>query len=215
MMPADGGHGDDGDDDEGAFTVKSGTTPSPKFRRDAMSILKAQEHASLRMEDGLKRMLQLHTPNELSSICGQLGLKILQKASVSIEQIMKFMTSQNKEKVITVDVAEKVLLAVNSLESERARLAAQLSESLESERSLTQEVGELRARRPALPQPNQPYAAHNRAADREWPPAAQLGDAGAAGGGGDAQGQGGGARAGDKAGGAAAALPRPGGAPEG
>jgi hypothetical protein len=43
-------------------------------------------------------------------------------------------------------VAEKVLLAVSALESERARLAAQLSETLESERRLTTEVGELRVR---------------------------------------------------------------------
>ena len=110
MLGDDAATGDGAADDDGMFTHKSGgSTPSPKFRRTAMDILKKQEHASLRMEEGLKRMLQLHTPNELSSICGQLGLKILQKASVSIDQIATYMTSQNKEKVITVDVAEKVL----------------------------------------------------------------------------------------------------------
>ena len=54
-------------------------------------------------------MLSLHTPNELSSICGQLGLRILQKASVSIEQVMKYMENSHKDKIITMEVAEKVL----------------------------------------------------------------------------------------------------------
>ena len=44
------------------------------------------------------------------------------------------------------DVAEKVLQAVAALESERARLARQASESMDAERSLTREVEELRVR---------------------------------------------------------------------
>ena len=61
------------------------------------------------MEEGLKTMLTLHTPNELSSICGQLGLRILQKASVSIAQIMNYMENSHKDKIITMEIAEKVL----------------------------------------------------------------------------------------------------------
>ena len=47
------------------------------------------DHASVRMEQGLIALLNLHTPNELSSICGNLNLKILQKGGNSMKQIMK------------------------------------------------------------------------------------------------------------------------------
>ncbi len=45
------------------------------------------------------------------------------------------------------DVAEKVLLAVANIESERGTLATQAAESMHAERALTKEVAELKARR--------------------------------------------------------------------
>ena len=44
------------------------------------------------------------------------------------------------------DVAEKVLLAVATLEAERATLATQAAESMSAERALAQQVQELKAR---------------------------------------------------------------------
>ena len=100
---------DDIDADEMSTSSKKVSSSSPTFRRSAMEVIRKQEHAHLRMEEGLKKLLQLHTANELSSISGQLGLKILQKASVSIDQIMHFLESGNKEKIITLDIAERLL----------------------------------------------------------------------------------------------------------
>ena len=97
------------EEDEEVSTSQKPSSSSPTFRRSAMEVIRKQEHAHFRMEEGLKKLLQLHTANELSSISGQLGLKILQKASVSIDQIMLFMESGNKEKIITLDIAERLL----------------------------------------------------------------------------------------------------------
>lgn len=47
-------------------------------------------HTLKRMEDGLRHILSLHTPVELSSICGSLLLKPQQKANNSIDQIIRF-----------------------------------------------------------------------------------------------------------------------------
>jgi hypothetical protein len=49
-----------------------------------------KSHALKRMEEGLRNILALHTPVELSSICGCLQLKVQQKAATSIEQIIQF-----------------------------------------------------------------------------------------------------------------------------
>jgi hypothetical protein len=46
------------------------------------------------------------------------------------------------------DVAEKVLLAVASVEAERTSLARQANESLNAERALAKEVADLKARPP-------------------------------------------------------------------
>ena len=97
------------EEDEEVSTSQKPSSSSPTFRRSAMEVIRKQEHAHFRMEEGLKKLLQLHTANELSSISGQLGLKILQKASVSIDQIMLFMESGNKEKIITLEIAERLL----------------------------------------------------------------------------------------------------------
>ena len=61
------------------------------------------------MEEGLRKLLTMHTANELSSICGQLGLKILQKASTSIEQIMNFVTKDHIDCLVTPEMAETVV----------------------------------------------------------------------------------------------------------
>lgn len=64
-----------------------------------------REHALQRMRDGLKKILELHTPTELSSICGQLKLKTLQKGHNSIDQILTYATEGgvfSEEKVNSV-----------------------------------------------------------------------------------------------------------------
>lgn len=47
-------------------------------------------HGLKRMQDGLRTLLSLHHPVELSSICGCLKLKVQQKANVSMNQIIKY-----------------------------------------------------------------------------------------------------------------------------
>jgi hypothetical protein len=49
-----------------------------------------REHALQRMQVGLKELLMMHTPPELSSICGVLGLPAKEKASTSIKSILDF-----------------------------------------------------------------------------------------------------------------------------
>ena len=49
-------------------------------------------HAFKRMQEGLRKILSCHTAVELSSICGCLQLKTQQKASTSMDQIMKYAT---------------------------------------------------------------------------------------------------------------------------
>jgi hypothetical protein len=47
-----------------------------------------KERALVRMLEGIRKILSLHTPVELSSLCGAFKLKVQQKASVSIELIL-------------------------------------------------------------------------------------------------------------------------------
>ena len=49
-----------------------------------------REHAMERMRDGLRKILSLHTPVELSSVCGCLHLKTQQKGNDSINQIIHY-----------------------------------------------------------------------------------------------------------------------------
>jgi hypothetical protein len=49
-----------------------------------------KSHAFKRMQDGMRKILSLHTAVELSSICGCLQLKAQQKATTSIDQILKY-----------------------------------------------------------------------------------------------------------------------------
>jgi len=48
-----------------------------------------QSHAIERMQVGMKELLSLHTPPELSSICGVLRLSVKEKASTSIKLIIE------------------------------------------------------------------------------------------------------------------------------
>eukprot|EP01036_Dinobryon_divergens_P043109 gene43109-57352_t len=50
----------------------------------------AHEAAVARMTEGLRLTLKLHKPVELSSICGVLGLKTLERAHDSMEFIMEY-----------------------------------------------------------------------------------------------------------------------------
>lgn len=51
-----------------------------------------KSHAFKRMQEGIRKILNLHTAVELSSICGCLQLKTQQKAATSLELIMKYAT---------------------------------------------------------------------------------------------------------------------------
>jgi hypothetical protein len=47
-------------------------------------------HALKRMQDGLRKLLSLHSAPELSSLCGCLGLKAQLKGAASVEMILKY-----------------------------------------------------------------------------------------------------------------------------
>ena len=55
-----------------------------------------QEHALTRMKEGLKTILEMHTPVELSSICGLLKLKVQQPAKVSMRLILDYAAEGGK-----------------------------------------------------------------------------------------------------------------------
>ena len=65
-----------------------------------------KEQAFKRMQDGLRQILQLHTPIELSSICGCLHLKVQEKGSTSIDQIIRY---ASESETLDVDRIMKVL----------------------------------------------------------------------------------------------------------
>ena len=55
-----------------------------------------REHALIRMREGLQTILEMHTPVELSSICGLLKLKVQQPAKVSMRLIMEYASEGGK-----------------------------------------------------------------------------------------------------------------------
>lgn len=55
-----------------------------------------QEHALKRTEEGLKKVLSLHAPAELSSICGVLRLPVKQKGSDSMRHIIKSVSENGR-----------------------------------------------------------------------------------------------------------------------
>lgn len=55
-----------------------------------------REHALTRMKEGLKTILEMHTPVELSSICGLLCLKVQQPAKVSMRLILEYASEGGK-----------------------------------------------------------------------------------------------------------------------
>jgi len=55
-----------------------------------------REHALIRMREGLQTILEMHTPVELSSICGLLKLKVQQPAKVSMRLIMDYASEGGK-----------------------------------------------------------------------------------------------------------------------
>jgi len=54
-----------------------------------------RQHAFKRMKDGIQKILSLHTPVELSSLCGCLGLKVQEKGSTSIHFITQYASESN------------------------------------------------------------------------------------------------------------------------
>jgi hypothetical protein len=76
-------------------------------RKLGLSDEQGPNYASIRMGEGLKKVLELHAPCELSSICGNLGLKVLQKGSKSIEQILSY--AADERKVYKEDKIKKIL----------------------------------------------------------------------------------------------------------
>ena len=67
------------------------------------------------MEEGLLNVLKRHSPSELSSICGVLNLKSLQRGHQSIESIMAFAKKGH-------EITEKKLMQVLSCMWEGALL---------------------------------------------------------------------------------------------
>lgn len=55
-----------------------------------------RQHAFQRMKDGIQKILSLHTPVELSSLCGCLGLKVQEKGATSIHFITQY-ASESKD----------------------------------------------------------------------------------------------------------------------
>lgn len=55
-----------------------------------------REHSLKRMTEGVRTILQLHSPYELSSICGFLQLPVKEKASSSLNMILNYVTSEGK-----------------------------------------------------------------------------------------------------------------------
>ena len=64
-----------------------------------------REHALQRMKEGLQTILEMHTPIELSSICGLLKLKVQQPAKVSMRLIMEY---ASKGGVMTEDTIKEI-----------------------------------------------------------------------------------------------------------
>ncbi|RYH20809.1 hypothetical protein EON65_22420 [archaeon] len=59
-------------------------------------------HGLKRMQDGLRALLSLHHPVELSSICGCLKLKVQQKVNVSMNQIIKYASEKEEIDVLKI-----------------------------------------------------------------------------------------------------------------
>ena len=55
-----------------------------------------KQHRLKRMKDGLQTLLNLHTPVELSSLCGTLGLKVQEKGATSCHFITQYATELNE-----------------------------------------------------------------------------------------------------------------------
>ncbi|CAE7637064.1 unnamed protein product, partial [Symbiodinium microadriaticum] len=70
---------------------------------------RAKNELNKRIDKGLRDVLQLHTPIELSSICGVLGLTALERANVSIDMIIQFCKDDGDFQDV------KVMKAVNNM----------------------------------------------------------------------------------------------------
>jgi hypothetical protein len=66
----------------------------------------AKEHAMKRMEEGLQDLLALHSPSELSSVCGVLKLKSLERAYSSTDQIIQFVKAGKRGNVTVISEAK-------------------------------------------------------------------------------------------------------------
>ena len=55
-----------------------------------------REHGLKRMTEGLRALLGLHTPPELSSICGVLKLPVKEKGSTSLKAIIDYASQGGK-----------------------------------------------------------------------------------------------------------------------
>jgi hypothetical protein len=70
---------------------------------------RAKNELNKRIDKGLRDVLHLHTPIELSSVCGILGLTALERASVSIDMIIQYCKEDE-------DFSEvKVIKAINNM----------------------------------------------------------------------------------------------------
>jgi hypothetical protein len=81
-----------------------------KFKNFISPEQRAQNEANKRIDTGLRSCLMLHSPVELSALCGVLELKPLQRANISIDLIIAFTKEQDGN-----FLEKKVLKVVNNM----------------------------------------------------------------------------------------------------
>ena len=89
----------------GAARAKGGAKTAVGFKGLQSYEDMMKEHALIRMQEGMKKLLMLHTGAELSSISGVLGMSVKEKPSTSLKQIIDWASvggQMTAEKVISL-----------------------------------------------------------------------------------------------------------------
>ena len=113
------------EEEGGENTKVSGKEQSKKRAEELMKKLKgnidnSNKKALQRMMIGLKKVLDLHNPIELSSICGSLFLKVQERGHISLKSILKYAeingapNTQRIEKIISACWEEPLMEYIRS-----------------------------------------------------------------------------------------------------
>jgi hypothetical protein len=86
--------------------VGAGADALAKLKEGQQQEVTRKQQAFARVEKGIYDILSLHTPYELSAMCGNLGLKSQQKPDVSMKQIVEVVCPKGK---MTEETAMKLL----------------------------------------------------------------------------------------------------------